>query len=352
MNKILDSKQYKNDLLLTITKNDFSFLASKKILIIGGFGLIGSSIVDIILMSNAVSKTNAKIYVADLSSKLDSTRFGNGDYVRLLNYDALQQISFVDNFDYVIYCAGIANPFLYLEKPVETILSNFDGVKNMLFYCLKHNVEKFLFVSSSEVYGGKDNHLPFKEDNYGVISIDSVRSSYPISKKATEVLCKSFFAEYGLKTYIVRPGHIYGPTSSEFDTRVSSLFCWNAAKHQDIILKSDGKQQRSYCYSLDCASAILFLIKNGSPGESYNIGSKYPISIFEMANFISKYSGVPLSINKKLDLNKEINNPMDISSLDSSKILSLGYQYLFDPFDGFRHTIDILSYILNDEYGK
>ena len=72
-----------------------------------------------------------------------------------------------------------------------------------------------LYVSSSEVYGKKNTDGPFIEGNYGEIDIDNIRSSYAVAKRASEMLCKAYFSEYGVNATIVRPGHIYGPSAKK-----------------------------------------------------------------------------------------------------------------------------------------
>ena len=116
---------------------------------------------------------------------------------------------------------------------------------------------KGIYISSSEVYGIKNTLNRFLESDYGFVDVDDVRSSYPISKRTAELLCHSYSSEYDIDTVIVRPGHVYGPSASIHDNRVSSVFAYRAAQGLDLNLKSSGLQKRSYIYSVDCAFAIL-----------------------------------------------------------------------------------------------
>ena len=152
--------------------------------------------------------------------------------------------------------------------------ANITGVHNLLEYAHKKSVKKVIYVSSSEVYGRKESLEPFKEDQYGFIDLLNPRSSYSIAKRAAETMCVSYHAEYGVPFNVVRLGHIYGPSASRSDKRVSSDFAYKAAEGENLVLKSEGKQIRSYCYSLDCASAILSVLTSGVDGEAYNISNK------------------------------------------------------------------------------
>ncbi len=173
------------------------------------------------------------------------------------------------------------------------------------------------------------------------------RSSYSIGKCAAETMCAAYHAEFGVESVIVRPGHVYGPTSSESDTRVSSAWAYAAARGEDLVMKSDGSQIRSYCYCLDCASAMLKVMLKGENVHAYNISN--PDSIVDirgMAEILAKTAGVELKMELPTEAEKKGFNPMSNSSLDSSDLLALGWKGLFDAERGFAHTVAILKEIL------
>ena len=130
----------------------------------------------------------------------------------------------------------------------------------------------------------------------GSISIDNVRSSYAIGKKMSELFCKSYTEEFNLDCVVVRPGHIFGPTASPNDKRISSEFAYLSAKKKDLYMKSSGSQKRSYCYSLDCAKAILIVLIKGKSGEAYNIGHDEVTTIKQMATFMADAGNVRIKI--------------------------------------------------------
>lgn len=341
MKDILENKLYQEDLLKAINRIDLTKLKNKSILITGGLGLICSAIVDLLHISNL----NIKIFVADINEEFYMQRYSKYKDITYVKYDALKDINFDIDVDYIIHGAGLASPELYVKKPVETMLSNFNGLLNLLNYAKEKNVKRLLYISSSEVYGIKSNFNPFIESEFGTININDIRSSYSEAKRASEVLCRSFSSEYGLDTVIVRPGHIYGPTASKNDKRISSNFCYLAAQGESLIMKSAGSQKRSYCYSIDCAVQILLVLFKGICSEAYNIGHNQVVTIKEMATIIAQSGNVNLIVEQKED-SDSFANPMNNSSLDITKVKSLGYMDTFSTNEGLEHTVKILKDLL------
>ena len=183
----------------------------------------------------------------------------------------------------------------------------------------------------------------FIEDAFGICDINTVRASYYEAKRASEVLCRSYASEYGVSTVMVRPGHIYGPTASPRDLRVSSDFAFKAARGEDLELKSSGLTIRSYCYSLDCAVALLYALLYGKSGESYNIGHDEKTTIKRMSEILAKVGGVKLSIKEATEEEKNRFNPMDNATLNNDKIRSIGYKDTFTVEEGLSHTVLIIK---------
>ena len=263
-------------------------------------------------------------------------------------YNALSTENSLPFFcDYIIHGASNASPNHIICEPVETMISNFIGIKYLLDYAKDSGTKRVLYISSSEVYGTKENNEPSKINDYGWIDILNPRSSYSIGKCAAETLCASYADEYGVESVIIRPGHIYGPTAIESDSRVSSAWAYAAAYGRDIIMKSDGLQIRSYCYCLDCASAILKVLLRGQCVQAYNISNPNSIiSIRKMAEILAKSAGVKIRMELPNKIEKKGFNPMSNSSLDSTELLALGWKGQFDAERGFSHTIDILKEII------
>lgn len=156
-------------------------------------------------------------------------------------------------------------------------------------------------------------------------------------------MCVSYADEYGVDSVIARPGHIYGPTASAFDNRVSSAFAYAAVRGEDIVLKSDGSQIRSYCFCLDCASALIKVLLSGKSTYAYNISNPDSIiSIKRMAHILADAGGVKLVWEEATKEDKKSFNPMGNSSLDSRNLQGIGWKSCFDAETGLRHTVRIL----------
>ncbi len=330
---------YKNDLKKVLQVNDLSLLFEKKFLITGGLGLIGSAVVDLLL---EFGKTK-KIIVAGRRRDMFDARYGGVQGVEFIEYDALQPFNLTCEVDYIIHSAGVANPALYVSNPVETILSNFLGAYELLNYSKNTSLKRFVYISSSEIYGKKEKIEPYQEQDYGYINLDDIRSSYPIGKRSTEMLCRAYAREYNLETIIVRPGHIYGPTASRTDKRIATDFTFKAADGNILQMKSSGLQKRSYCYSVDCAAQILVALLYGESGQAYNIGHDEIISIRDMAKICAKVGNVELSIVEASENEQQSFNPMNNSSLNNDKVKMLGYKDSFSVEEGLTHTIRIIK---------
>ena len=324
-------------------------LAGKTILITGAGGLICSAVTDVLIRYNETHDRPIRILAGGRSRERIQKRFDPFfamNWFEYLEYDATANNEFPSGIDYIIHGASNASPDHIVREPAETMLANFHGLYQLLEFARRNHTTRVLYISSSEVYGKKGNALPYKEDEYGYIDLLNPRNSYSVGKRAAETLCASFAAEYGVDSVIVRPGHIYGPTALPTDNRVSSAWAYDVARGQDIVMKSDGSQIRSYCHCLDCASAILTVLLKGESGNAYNISNPDSvISIRQMAELLTKVGGVKLRMILPTAEEKKGFNPMTNSSLDSSKLLSLGWRGLFTKEEGFDHTVQILKEI-------
>lgn len=350
--RIYQSRQWSSDLDEIVNALPIlDSLSGKTVLVTGATGLICSAVIDVLLRYDQRHGDAIRIYAAGRSEKKAETRFGG-----FLRENALSFVCFdatkTDNelgglrFDYIIHGAGNATPTRMLAEPVETMLGNFSGMKYLLDQAKAGHTERVLFISSSEVYGQKESSDPFHENEYGYVDLLIPRNSYSIGKRAAETLCACYALEYGVDCVIARPGHIYGPTASVDDSRVSSVWAYASAKGENIIMKSAGDQLRSYCYCLDCASAILTILLKGKSGCAYNISNPASvISIREMALLLAKAGNVRVTQQIPSEKEKTGFNPMRNSSLDSSLLCALGWRGVFDAERGFGNTVEILKQV-------
>lgn len=322
-------------------------LKEKRFLITGATGMIGSSVLDLLLFLNERKQYGITIYAAVRNDSKIKKRYGifaQKEYFHILPYDATKPIDFEYSVDYVIHAASNADPAAISKEPVETLMSNVFGLDQILQYAKRSSVKKTLFVSSSEIYGTNSTSKPFLEDDYGNIDLLNPRAAYPMGKRASETLCASYANEYDLNIVIARPGHIYGPTITDTDSRASAQFTRNALNHQDIIMKSAGTQLRSYCYVYDCASALLTILLNGQPTCAYNISNRHSIlSISDIAKLFAKAGNVALTFENASKKEQTSYNLMSMSALDATRLENLGWHAIMDSKDGVKETLRLLK---------
>ena len=353
--QIYDSAIWISDLDETLAAlPELELLAGKSVLITGCTGLICSAVVDVLIRRNETHEGTIRILAAGRSNKKVEERFSpysKKDWFLFVPYDASSTENAINiPCDYMIHGASNASPNKIVKEPVETMLSNFMGMKYLLDIAKEKGTKRVLYISSSEVYGRKEHDKPSKTDEYGWIDLLNPRSSYSIGKCAAETMCASYFDEYGVDSVIIRPGHIYGPTAVMTDNRVSSAWAYDVAYGRDIVMKSDGSQLRSYCYCLDSASAILKVLLQGESVHAYNISNPDSIiTIREMAELLTKSAGVKLKIEMPTETEKKGFNPMSNSSLDSTELLNLGWRGLFTAERGFLHTVKIIKDVTHYE---
>ena len=190
---------------------------------------------------------------------------------------------------FVIHMASIASPVFYRKYPIKTIEANIWGLKKLLDLYKDESLRGFLFFSSSEIYGDPDAaHIPTKEDFRGYVNTIGPRACYDESKRFGETICYEYAKEYNLPITLVRPFNNYGPGMKLGDKRVPADFASAVMNNEDIIILSDGKPTRTFCYIADAITGYLKVLLHGS-FDVFNIGIDKPeISILELANIYAQ----------------------------------------------------------------
>lgn len=337
-----DFKLYEKLIRTVVENSELSQIKNKTIMITGANGLIGSAIIDILMYLNKL-KYNIKI-IAVVRSEILS-RFQDNNSIIILKQDVTEEINYNKNVDYIIHAASNSNPILYSTDPVGTMLGNFYGMNNVLKFAVNNNVKRVEYISTGEVYGQSEDGIEsFDEKYFGKFDSSNFRNCYPLSKLASENLCISYSHQYNLETVIARPSHCYGPTQTSKDERASAQFINNVLKNQDIIMKSDGKQIRSYCFVLDCAIAILIILLKGEDKQIYNItDSKSIVSIKELAEIIAQVANKKVVFQIPNQIEKAGYTSIKRGILDACKLEKLGWKAQYDIKNGIVNTINILK---------
>ena len=319
-------------------------LSGSNILITGATGLIGSCLVDT-LMSHP--NKDYHIYASGRNEKRAKERFQkylSDPSFHFFKYDVQTPLVCNIDFQYIIHAASNASPNFFATKPVEIVKSNILGVANLIDYGIYHGLKRFLYISSGEVYGEGDGRI-FVEDYSGYVNPTSSRSCYPSSKRTAETLCVSYSTEYGIDTVIARPCHTYGPDFTESDNRVYAQFIRNVLAGEDIKMKSSGSQFRSWCYIVDCVTALLFILLKGESGQAYNIADeKSNISIKELAQIIASIKGKKVILENPTSTELAGFNVVKKSVFSTEKLKSLGWNVNSNIKDNFEKILEYLKY--------
>lgn len=346
-----NSNLYQEDIKSVLNLNcDFSKLQDKTILITGATGLIGSVFVDMLIF---LSKTHSLNLSLILISRSTENFFENreGVFVQHIKCDIAneklgEKISDNKKIDFIFHLASNTHPADYSKYPIETILTNFNGTKELLDISSKNLPCRFIFASSVEVYGDDKEKLSngFKESDFGYLDCNTMRACYNESKRLSESLCQAYKAEKNCDVVIARIARSYGATLKKNDTKALSQFLRCGLNNENIILKSRGKQFFSYVYSSDVACALIFLMLKGKNGEAYNIADENSnIQLKDLANLVAQNCNVNVAFDIPEETEKAGYSKSEKAILNPSKINSLGWSAQVGIEEGVERTIKILA---------
>lgn len=312
-------------------------------LITGATGLIGSSLIHCLLALHANVRIVAPVRnVEKAKRKFDPQELG---CIHLIECDLTKfEYASLNKVDYIVHCAAPTSSKFFVEHPVDTFSSIYDVTKALLDFAVQKKTKGFVYLSSLEVYGEvNDSSCLVTENVQGYLDPLSVRSSYPMAKRATENLCCLYASQYGIPVKIARLTQTTGAGIAKDDNRVIAQFARMAAKEENIILHTTGESARPYCYTMDCVSGILFVLLRGKSGEAYNVANeKTYISARELAEFVRD------NINSSIEVRVELNDnmgyaPVSRLKLSSAKLQRLGWRARYSLKEIFDRLIEYLS---------
>ena len=291
----MNEKYYLNSDIVEIKNNLKKYLkyfSGKKFLISGANGFLGKYFIKTLLTLNHDLKKKVKIFAIDI--KFDQSEIYLDKNVRKIkqNINNIKKLNF--KCDFVLHAAGIPSPKHYFSKPIEAIFTSITATKKLLDYAKKINA-KFIFFSSSEIYGNPDKkNIPTKETYNGNVSSIEDRSCYDEGKRVGETLCYFYKIKQKVKCSIFRPFNVFGPGMPKNDYRVFPRFFNSIKKKQPITIFKSGKQTRTFCYVTDAITAMFLVTINGKKFV-YNIGNDKPeLNMKKLHQLMQK------SLNKKI----------------------------------------------------
>lgn len=269
-------------------------LEGKTVLISGGSGFLGSHFLAVLSRFNRnVFKKPCKVLTLD--------NYVTGTRKNPLGEIADQSFTFLKGdicaplyikgpVDYIIHMAGIASPFYYTKFPLETIHTATIGTENLLRLAREKKSKKFLFFSSSEIYGDPaPEFIPTPETYKGNVSSIGPRACYDESKRLGETLCMVYAQVHKVPVAIARLFNVYGPGMKRDDRRVIPQFLSCAFAGKPLPVHGSGLQTRTYCYTTDALAGFFKVLLSKKSGEVYNIGNEQgEINLIDLAKLIAR----------------------------------------------------------------
>ena len=348
---LYNNRTYMDD-IKKISELDYSWdkLKGKSLAISGATGMIGSFLIDVLMYRNENFNQNVTVYAFGRNEEKAKKRFGkyfNNDSFVFVKQDInfpIEDSICGEKVDFIIHAASNTHPVAYANDPIGTISANVIGTNNLLDWASKVFCERFVFISSVEVYGeNKGDTDKFAEDYLGYIDCNTLRAGYPESKRTGEALCQAYIKQKGLDVVIPRLSRCYGPTMLTTDTKALSQFILKGVNGEDIVLKSEGTQEYSYAYVADAVSGILKLMFDGECGDAYNVVSDASdIMLKDLAKIIADYVGRNVIFELPDETERAGYSKATKATLASDKIKETGWKSYFDIKEGLHHTIDVL----------
>jgi len=293
-------------------------LSGSTLLVTGGSGFVCSYLLDVLAVLNdefldrpcrVVSIDNLRTGLPERTAHLESRR----DF-HFVNHDLSHPFAIDESVDRIIHGAGIASPTFYRRFPLETIDVNVTGTRSMLDLAREKAARSILYISTSEIYGDPDAaHIPTSEDYRGSVSCTGPRACYDESKRLAETLCATYFRLHATPVKVVRPFNVYGPGQRLDDKRVIPDLMSCALERRPIVLLSDGKATRSFCYISDFIRGLLYVLMSDADGEPFNVGSdEREISMRDLAVLMDEIAGPPsigVEFRASADRDYTVDNP-------------------------------------------
>ena len=311
-----------------------------KIIVTGGAGFLGSH-----LCGKLIEAGNQIICIDNLltGSEQNINHLKDNPSFEFVNLEVVDGLPENLQADQIYHLASPASPNLKSPKSYhvlafETMQVNTFGTWKLCEAAQKMGA-KFLFASTSEIYGDPKEH-PQKESYRGNVSTTGPRSVYDESKRFGETITAAFVRSKGLDGRIVRIFNTYGPRMAD-DGRVVTEFIKAALAQKPFPVFGDGKQTRSFCFVSDMVGGIVAAMEKGEKGEVYNLGNPEEFTILELAQKVKELTGSKSEVEHESPLPED--DPKQRCPDISKAKEKLGWEPKVGLKEGLEKYIDYLS---------
>ncbi len=309
-----------------------------KLLVTGGAGFIGSNFIRLVLSRHddyQVINLDKLTYAGNLDNLKDIEdderyRFVRGD---ICDAEVVDEV--MAGVDAVVNFAAESHVDRSIGGPADFIQTDVFGTHVLLEAAKRHRVERFLQISTDEVYGSIEEGSFTEEDRL------EPSSPYSASKAGGDMQVMAYHTTFGLPTLITRSSNNFGPY--QHPEKLIPLFITNALADRELPLYGDGTNVRDWIYVVDNCEAIDLVLHQGEVGQIYNIGGGNERSNITITRMILELLGKPESLIKRV---RDRPGHDFRYSIDCSKLESLGWEPSHSFEDALRETVD--WYVNND----
>jgi dTDP-glucose 4,6-dehydratase len=308
----------------------------RTILVTGGAGFIGSNFVRMVLTEQSnirIVNLDNLTYAGNLESLGEYLNHPNHIFVKgdICDGKLVDELVVKHKIDAIVNFAAESHVDRSLVEPGIFIQTNVTGTLNLLKVALDHKLERFLQVSTDEVYGSLGAEGFFTET-----TPLSPNSPYSASKASADMLVNAFGHSWGLRYNITRCSNNYGPY--QFPEKMIPLMINNALNDKDLPMYGDGLYIRDWLYVYDHCTAIWKVLTQAQPGTVYNVGGNNEKTNLEVVGIILQRLGKPASLIKYV---KDRPGHDRRYAIDSSKMMNeLGWRPSVTFEQGIVKTID------------
>lgn len=306
-------------------------MGEKKLLVTGGAGFIGINFLEFLYKKYEapdITVIDKLTYAGDRDrlKKFEGINFVKGD---ISDRQRVEDLFTEYNFDYIVNFAAESHVDRSIDSGKPFIRSNVEGAYTLMEVAKDHEIDKFIQISTDEVYGSREEGK-FKESD----NLDP-SSPYSASKASADMIANSFKVTHNLPVIIARPTNNFGPYQHE--EKLIPKFIFRARKGKKLPVYGDGTNVRDWLYVEDNCRAIDLLLRKGESGEIYNIGANQFKQNIEVTKKILDIVGVGEDLIEFVEDRKGHDQRY---AVDSSKIRDLGWEPEVGFEEGLRKTIE------------
>jgi dTDP-glucose 4,6-dehydratase len=306
--------------------------AMKRLLVTGGAGFIGSNFIRLIFgkyPDYKITNLDKLTYCGNLENLKDVEKNKNYTFVKGDITDEALVEKLVKDCDMIIHFAAESHVDRSIKDPSEFLKTNIFGTFTLLEAAKKRGVERFIQISTDEVYGSIAKGYSKEGDPL------EPNSPYSATKAGADLLARSYFVTFKLPVIITRSSNNFGPY--QYPEKIIPLFITNLLADKKVPVYADGMNMRDWLYVVDNCEAIDVIMHKGVPGEIYNIGVGREITNMELTRGLLGILGKDESF---IEYVKDRPGHDKRYALDIAKVEALGWRPKHDYRDALKLTVD------------